>query len=136
MSFTRIEFNDGATTYEIPINPIEVDLQDSDVVRNHETIDGNTIQQRPVFDSRIRTLTWRGLPQKEPYITMVNTLKGYKGIGTISMTLNRINFDSTTSQSIKIINVTTTIRSGSGPASSTYRMSWDEIKVEYVRVRQ
>jgi len=135
MSLTRVSFSlDDVTYYSVPINPLEANLQDSDEVTNVESVDGASTQQRAFFDLRPRTFTWRNLPQKEPYITMVNTLKSYAGIGDMYIKLNTINFGSTDAIKIKVVNVATSVRPGAGPSSSAYKMSWAEIKVDWVKV--
>ena len=134
MPFVRVQLSlDNSSWYTLPINPIEADLQDSDEINNVETLDGPTIQQRSQFDSRIRKFTWKNLPQKDPYLAMVNQLKSYKGIGTIYMKLNRLDFDTTQSLRIKIINITTTLSSNAS-LSSVYKMKWDTVELEFVKV--
>jgi len=135
MALTRIQFDDGSGYYTVPINPLEFDNQDSDQVSVMETLDGGTVEQYPNFDARVRTFTWRNLPQKEPYLAMVTELKSYKGIGPILLKLNTIDFGSATEITIKVVNVSTTIKAGAGSAASPYKMTWDEIVVSWVKVR-
>jgi len=135
MAITRVEFStDGITYSPIAINPVSANLQDSDNVSSLTTLDGPTIEQLAVFDSRPRTLVWNNLPIKAPYEAMVNTLKSYKNIGPIWMKLNTIGLNDTNPFRVKVTNVVTTIKDGAGPSTSAYSMTWATIILTYVRI--
>lgn len=132
----RIQFStDNTNWYEVPINPVGWDRQDNKEITIKRTPDGGTTTSKPTFDSRVKTFKWAGLPQIEKYISMVNTFKGYEGIGVIYFRPNTIDFGNTNSIRIKVQNVSTTIRDGAGPARSPYKMTWNEIVVSYTEVR-
>jgi hypothetical protein len=133
MAFIRVQIWDNNSWYTFPINPIEIDLQDSDEYKNIDTIDGETTQQKPFFDNRIRKMKWENLPQKDPYLSMVIKLKTFKGVIT-NMILNRLNFDDTTPVQVKILNVKTEISSNAS-AASPYKMVWSSVELEYVLMR-
>ena len=135
MAFTRVQFNDGSGYYTLPINPVSWSEDFNYPANTIEALDGGTIQQVPLFDSRVRTMTWKNIKQKEPYLTMINRLRGFRGIGAMKMKLNRIDYDSAVEHDIKVINVITHVRDGTGPYSATYKMIWEEIILEYVRVK-
>lgn len=131
----RIQFStNGSTWYIVPINPVEYDNKDSFEVTSVDTVDGISIDQVPKFDTRERIFTWENLPMTSGYIGMVNQLKSYVGRGPIFLRLNRLNFDDSSSVKIKLRNVETSIRKGAGPTRSPYKMSYDTIRVTYVRV--
>lgn len=47
--------------FTFPINPQDVDLQDSYDIVGIDTLDGSKVYQQSVFDSRPRKLIWKGV---------------------------------------------------------------------------
>jgi len=136
MSFIRVQIWDDTSYYTFPINPVEFLTNDNDVFFNIDTLDGMSIQQKPFFDNRPKVFTWKNLPQKDPYKAMVDKLKTFKG-SVRNMKLNRLDFDSNTVLVVKILDVSTTLMSGSASIpSSTYKMGWAEVVLTFVEVRQ
>jgi hypothetical protein len=98
-----------STYYTFAINPIEFQDLDNQNLNIDSTIDGYSFEFRPIFDGRPRIMHWDKLPNKEPYITMVSTLKSLIGYAC-HLRLNYLSGSSsdTTVQNIRVVDVQTT----------------------------
>lgn len=50
----------GTVKYVFPYNPVSFDAIDDYAVSEIETIHGPCVYQRPIFDSRLRVMSWKG----------------------------------------------------------------------------
>lgn len=75
----QIKTEDSASYYTFPINPIEFNSESNDDVEITYTIDGYPIVMKPIFDGRLRTMSWNNLPNKTPYYELVQQLISMKG---------------------------------------------------------
>ena len=79
----RIRFSEyamGTNYYELPVNPSSVDFQDSRDIKTLEILDGESITQESIYDSRTRLLMWRHwVCDNETISDMVSALKAYEG---------------------------------------------------------
>lgn len=80
---TRIRFSDQAvdghaSEYIIPLNPSQLQLNESSNHAIMETLDGGSVKQSKSFDARPITMTWTKIPSDWPGLsTMLSTIKGY-----------------------------------------------------------
>ena len=134
----RITFdinNDGVADITVPINPVEVDLAQS---IDHElvpTIDGEPVSSLSMFDGRVRTLTWRNIPNKTPYTEMVSGLRLLPYlVSGCQINLRDIHPSLGNSEMIpiRVNDVLTKYNQGAGPNSATNKLSYEYITVEYV----
>jgi len=119
--------------YSFPINPLEFDNVDGYDYSQLFTVDGRSIEQYPIFDGRIRTMTWKGLANKEPYQSFVAAMKAWCRSGVYELRLGDLsgNEGDNSVQYIKIINVFTVWRPGAGPYSAESHLCWDTIQLQY-----
>jgi hypothetical protein len=133
----RLEFRyyDKATTawveFQVDINPIEWDSKNSMLLNQTETIDGAPMYQVSHFDGRERTFTWKRLPNKEPYVTMINNFLDMRYVASgVEMRRNDLGLeDSTVWEPIRISDVQ--IEIGRGPQSATNALIVDLFSVRY-----
>lgn len=117
-----------------PINPLEFENLDNQIFTQTLTVDGRSIEQYPVTDGRIRVMTWKSLPNKEPYKSFVSTMKSWVRRGTYELRLGDLSGteEDTTVQYIKVLNVHTSWNPGAGPASADSNLKWHTIQLQYV----
>ena len=77
----------GVDEYTFDINPVEFAGDDEQEVAQKRTVDGKSTEQYGLHDGRIRTMTWNNLPNKEPYMTLISTLRTYVRAGVCSLRL-------------------------------------------------
>jgi len=134
----RITFDtdgDSLANFTLIINPIEVDLQQSIQYELVETLDGQPIASLPLFDGRIRTLTWKNIPNKTPYIEMVSGLRNLEYIVSgVQINYRDLHEDDNNDQwiPIQVLSVSTSWRAGAGPSNAVNSLVYESIVVEYV----
>lgn len=84
MTRIKIRNTDGTGEYQLPINPIRINLMDSEDYTLYDTLDGAAVKQKAAFDSRQRSWYWNphktsGTTQATNFNTMHATLRSYKG---------------------------------------------------------
>lgn len=79
----RVQFSsssDGSSPWTVLLNPIDMDLVDSDDYILFTPLDGSPIKDKKYFDSRPKQMIWRRLPDNLAGIgTFISTLKSYEG---------------------------------------------------------
>lgn len=119
--------------YTFDINPIEFDNQYSSETKYGRTLGGKSFEFLPQFDGRPRTMEWRNLGNKEPYITLIANLESLVGQNTyiklrdLSGTLSN---DQETA--IRVTNLSKEITRGAG--SNIAALKWSTVKLEYVLI--
>lgn len=123
---------DGGSYYTFPINPIEFENQDSDDIATQVTIDGQTVSFKIPFDGRARTMTWKNLPNKSPYSTLITQLKTYKGLDCV-IKLRDLSGDTTdeTEQNVRVLNVETKYSSRGIVGAEAY-LEFETVVLTYV----
>ncbi len=112
---TRITFRntDDSGEYEIPINPFQLDANDSTDYELIQVLDGSPIRSVSTFDGRVRTMKWPFYPvSNSTFMGMLSTLKGYKGL---EKKLNLGTIDDAFSydwRNIKVLDIATELKEG------------------------
>ena len=79
----RMRFSDssgGPIYYELPVNPTSVSFEKGDIYTLQAIKDGVPVRQKPLWDARVRTMTWRGLRKGFTLADNMRTvLRGYVG---------------------------------------------------------
>ena len=79
----RVQFSDssnGVSPWTVLLNPIDMNLIDSDDYNLFNPLDGSPIKDKKYFDSRPKQLFWTRLPDNLNGIgTFISTLKSYEG---------------------------------------------------------
>lgn len=84
MTRITIRNTDGTGSYELLVNPVNIDLEDTEDYELHESLDGAPVKQKSTFDSRQRRWIWKphktsGTTHSTNFNSMLSTLRGYKG---------------------------------------------------------
>jgi len=110
----EIKLETDVSYYELPINPIEFENQDSQSVNIEQTVDGYSIEMKSIFDGRPRRMHWENIRNKTPYSTMVANLKSYIG-KRCDLRLNYLTGSSSdiNTSKIRVVDVQTTWKIGS-----------------------
>ncbi len=82
MPFNRVKFADNAGftvgVYTLPMNPVELELNDSREQELVSILDGPSVLQEAQFDDRQFKMTWVNMPKNlAGFTTMLTTLKSY-----------------------------------------------------------
>jgi len=64
--------------YEVPINPIEMSEPGLSRANTIGKIGGPATYMYGVYESDVRTLTWKMLPARSEFQTMIDTIKDYR----------------------------------------------------------
>lgn len=135
---TRLEFRyydkslASWTDFTCGINPIEFNAQNSMLMNSNETVDGAPLYQTAYFDGRERSFTWKRLPNKVPYTTMINNFLEMRYVASgVEMKRHDLGLeDSEIWEPIRIVDVD--IEIGRGLASATNALMIDSLTVKYV----
>jgi len=140
MKRVQIKLATDSIYYSFPINPIEFNDNDSLEYSTSRTIDGKSIEQYSFFDGRVKTMTWRNLPNKTPYAgdasSLLNKLRTLVRAGECHLLLNDLDKVGATAArtSIKIIDLTTVLSSSPASDAATGHLKFDTIEIKYVDV--
>jgi len=81
MAITRIRFSNnsnGADPYTLVLNPVRMEVNDSEDYSSIQTLDGTNVKQNIVFDSRPMSFFWTSIPSDfTGFAGMLGTLKSY-----------------------------------------------------------
>lgn len=137
MQRVAIRLYGSGTWTTFPINPLEFENLDNLEFNQMFTVDGRSIEQYPQFDGRVRTMTWKNLPNRSPYQSFVNTMKGWPRRGTYELKLGDLSGTEgdATVQYIKVVSVHTEWNPGAGPASADSNLKWGTIQLRYTFTR-
>lgn len=130
----KLQSEDDSSYYVVPINPIKFEDIDNIDMSVGRTVDGYSFEMRTLFDGRPRTMLWKGLPNRDPYSTMVSTLKTYVG-QTCNIKLNYLEGTGTQDTgaiTVRVLDVQTQKQEGAGAMTSTSYMTYSSIKLMYV----
>jgi hypothetical protein len=117
-------------SFTCAINPIEFDAQTTTNKSVYKTM-GEPLHTSPAFDSRVRSMSWRNLPNKEPYTTMLQNLSNMQYVASGVLMMRR-DLDITASsvwEPIRVLSVGYTL--AKGPASATNYLSFSEVNLQY-----
>jgi hypothetical protein len=126
----------ASTYYNVPVNPVSFDTQDSTNIKVEQTAEGHSVEMIATFDGRPRVMEWKNLPNRTPYSTMVTQLKTYIG-KTCQIKLNYLALTGSTDTvaiNVRVIDVATSIKSGTGPSNATSYAVYDTLRLSYVLV--
>lgn len=87
----RVQIDIQGEIYTFPINPSEFDAKTGIDYELRETVDGRSVRLVPFFDDRPRVMSWKGIPNRSPYDTLIPTLRSAIAISGVRMKLNDLN---------------------------------------------
>jgi len=119
MPLNRIEIaedNTGRNTFTFPLNPNEYYPIDQEEYSRLQTIDAQSIVQKPVFDSRPRRMVWYNLRVSTWKSTLITQLKSrlFTGSNYYYIRDRDLTYLSDWTR-IKILDISTEMKSGAGP---------------------
>lgn len=119
MPLNRVQLSandDGNNPWTFPLNPNEYYPIDSEEYNKLETLDGESIYQKPIFDTRQRRMIWFNLRVSVWKTILVSELKSRLFAGSNYYYIRDRDLDYLPDWTrIKIIDVITEVRSGAGP---------------------
>lgn len=132
----KLDSESSSSYYVVPINPIAFDNKDTADMNAGRTVDGYSFETLAAFDGRTRSLTWEDLPNRSPYSDMVSTLKTYIG-QKCQIKLNYLEgtgTQNTTALNVRVVDVQTQWKTGSGSFTSSSYMDYDKVVLIYVPI--